>query len=148
MKLLFTGFSLAAALVSTGVAHSHCQLPCGIYDDHARVHSMLEDADTIQKTVILIKENSGKNDAQSNNQLVRSIANKESHAQSIIETISDYFLTQRVKPSQSDYTERLKKHHAVIVASMKAKQNSDLQHVDDLKLAIVELEQYYPWQSD
>ncbi|MAF41894.1 MAG: superoxide dismutase [Cyanobium sp. ARS6] len=148
MKLLFTGFSLAAALVSTGVAHSHCQLPCGIYDDHARVHSMLEDADTIQKTVILIKENSGKNDAQSNNQLVRSIANKESHAQSIIETISDYFLTQRVKPSQSDYTERLKKHHAVIVASMKAKQNSDLQHVDDLKLAIVELEQYYPRQSD
>ena len=147
MKLLFTGFSLAAALVSTGVAHSHCQLPCGIYDDHARVHSMLEDADTIQKTVILIKENSGKNDAQSNNQLVRSIANKESHAQSIIETISDYFLTQRVKPSQSDYTERLKKHHAVIVASMKAKQNSDLQHVDDLKLAIVELEQYYPRQS-
>ena len=109
---------------------------------------MLEDADTIQKTVILIKENSGKNDAQSNNQLVRSIANKESHAQSIIETISDYFLTQRVKPSQSDYTERLKKHHAVIVASMKAKQNSDLQHVDDLKLAIVELEQYYPRQSD
>ena len=148
MKLLFTGFSLAAALVSTSVAHSHCQLPCGIYDDHARVHSMLEDADTIQKTVILIKENSGKNDAQSNNQLVRSIANKESHAQSIIETISDYFLTQRVKPSQSDYTERLKKHHAVIVASMKAKQNSDLQHVDDLKLAIVELEQYYPRQSD
>lgn len=148
MKLLFTGFSLAAALVSTGVAHSHCQLPCGIYDDHARVHSMLEDADTIQKTVILIKENSGKNDAQSNNQLVRSIANKESHAQSIIETISDYFLTQRVKPSQSDYTERLKKHHAVIVASMKAKQNSDLEHVDDLKLAIVELEQYYPRQSD
>ena len=148
MKLLLTGFSLAAALVSTGVAHSHCQLPCGIYDDHARVHSMLEDVDTIQKTVILIKDNSGKNDAQSNNQLVRSIANKESHAQAIIETISDYFLTQRVKPSQSDYTERLKKHHAVIIASMKAKQNSDLQHVEDLKLAIAELEQYYPKQSD
>ena len=148
MKLLFTGFSLAAALISTGVAHSHCQLPCGIYDDHARVHSMLEDADTIQKTVILINDNTGKNDAQSSNQLVRSISNKESHAQSIIETISDYFLTQRVKPSQNDYTERLKKHHAVIVASMKAKQNSDLQHVDDLKATIIELEQYYPKQSN
>ena len=109
---------------------------------------MLEDADTIQKTVILIKDNSGKNDPQSNNQLVRSIANKESHAQSIIETISDYFLTQRVKPSQDDYAERLKKHHAVIVASMKAKQNSDLQHVDDLKATIVELEEYYPKQSN
>ena len=148
MKLLFTGFSLAAALISTGVAHSHCQLPCGIYDDHARVHSMLEDADTIQKTVILINDNTGKNDAQSSNQLVRSISNKESHAQSIIETISDYFLTQRVKPSQNDYTERLKKHHAVIVASMKAKQNSDLQYVDDLKATIIELEQYYPKQSN
>ena len=148
MKLLLTGFTLTTALLSTGVAHSHCQLPCGIYDDHARVHSMLEDADTIQKTVILIKDNSGKNDAQSNNQLVRSIANKESHAQSIIETISDYFLTQRVKPSQDDYTERLKKHHAVIIASMKAKQNSDLQHVDDLKATIVELEEYYPKQSN
>ena len=148
MKLLLTGFTLTTALLSTGVAHSHCQLPCGIYDDHARVHSMLEDADTIQKTVILIKDNSGKNDPQSNNQLVRSIANKESHAQSIIETISDYFLTQRVKPSQDDYAERLKKHHAVIVASMKAKQNSDLQHVDDLKATIVELEEYYPKQSN
>ena len=148
MKLLLTGFTLTTALLSTGVAHSHCQLPCGIYDDHARVHSMLEDADTIQKTVILIKDNSGKNDAQSNNQLVRSIANKESHAQSIIETISDYFLTQRVKPSQDDYAERLKKHHAVIVASMKAKQNSGLQHVDDLKATIVELEEYYPKQSN
>ncbi len=148
MKLLLTGFTLTTALLSTGVAHSHCQLPCGIYDDHARVHSMLEDADTIQKTVILIKDNSGKNDPQSNNQLVRSIANKESHAQSIIETISDYFLTQRVKPSQDDYTERLKKHHAVIIASMKAKQNSDLQHVDDLKATIVELEEYYPKQSN
>ncbi|ABI46478.1 superoxide dismutase [Ni] [Synechococcus sp. CC9311] len=148
MKLLLTGFTLTTALLSTGVAHSHCQLPCGIYDDHARIHSMLEDADTIQKTVILIKDNSGKNDPQSNNQLVRSIANKESHAQSIIETISDYFLTQRVKPSQDDYTERLKKHHAVIIASMKAKQNSDLQHVDDLKATIVELEEYYPKQSN
>ncbi len=148
MKLLLTGFTLTTALLSTGVAHSHCQLPCGIYDDHARVHSMLEDADTIQKTVILIKDNSGKNDPQSNNQLVRSIANKESHAQSIIETISDYFLTQRVKPSQDDYAERLKKHHAVIIASMKAKQNSDLQHVDDLKATIVELEEYYPKQSN
>jgi nickel superoxide dismutase len=80
MKLLISGFTLATALLSTGVAHGHCQLPCGIYDDNARVESMLEDADTIQKTVILIKDNSGKNDAQSSNQLSRSIANKESHA--------------------------------------------------------------------
>ncbi len=144
MKILITTFTLTTALLSTGIARSHCQLPCGIYDDNARVQSMLEDADTIQKTVILIQDNSGKNDAQSNNQLARSIANKESHAQSIIDTISDYFLTQRVKPSQDDYAERLKKHHAVIVASMKAKQNSDSQHANELKETIIELREYYP----
>ena len=30
--------------------------------------------------------------------------------------MSDYYLTQRVKASQEDYTERLVKHHTVIVA--------------------------------
>lgn len=144
MKLLISGFTLASALLTATVARSHCQLPCGIYDDNARVQSMLEDAETIQKTVILINENSGKSDAQSSNQLARSIANKESHAQSIIDTISDYFLTQRVKASQDDYTERLKKHHAVITTSMKAKQNSDPQHVTELKENIIKLVEYYP----
>ena len=51
--------------------------------------------------------------------------NKEQHAQNIIDSISDYFLTQRVKASQEDYAERLQKHHAVIVAAMRAKQNAD-----------------------
>lgn len=35
--------------------------------------------------------------------------NKESHAQNIIVTISEYFLTQRVKSSQEDYKEQLVK---------------------------------------
>ena len=30
-------------------AHSHCQIPCGIYDDHARYKSMLEDASIVRK---------------------------------------------------------------------------------------------------
>ena len=66
----------------------------------------------------LIAELAGKTDAQSQNQLVRWVVKKENHAQKIISTISDYFLTQRVKASQKDYVERLKKHHAVIVAAM------------------------------
>ena len=52
--------------------------------------------------------------------------NKVTHAQNIIAPISDYFLTQRVKSSQEDYTDRLVKHHTVIVAAMKAKQNADM----------------------
>jgi nickel superoxide dismutase len=70
--------------------------------------------------------------------------NKEDHAQKIIATISDYFLTQRVKPSQKDYTDRLIKHHAVILAAMKAKQNSDVKYAQVLKEKIEALLPFYP----
>ena len=62
----------------------------------------------------------------------------------IIVTISDYFLTQRVKLSQKDYAERLAKHHSVIVAAMKAKQNSDAKYAKSLKESIQALLPYYP----
>ena len=123
---------------------AHCQIPCGIYDDHARVQAMLEDAATVEKSVKLIAEVSGKSDPQSQNQLVRWVMNKELHAQKVIATISDYFLTQRVKPDQEDYADRLIKHHAVIIAAMKAKQNADMDHAQALKESIEALSPYYP----
>ena len=138
--LVTLGFVFAVTIA----AYAHCQIPCGIYDDHARVKLMLEDTATILKATRLIAELSGKTDAQSQNQLVRWIMIKEKHAQSVISTISDYFLTQRVKTSQKDYVERLKKHHAVIVAAMKAKQNADEKYALDLQKTIEELAEYYP----
>jgi len=125
-------------------AWAHCQVPCGIYDDHARVQAMLEDAATVEKSVKLISELSGKLDPQSQNQLIRWVMNKEKHAQNIIATVCDYFLTQRVKPSQKDYTERLTRHHAVIVSAMKAKQHADISYALDLKVKIEALLLYYP----
>lgn len=125
-------------------AHAHCQIPCGIYDDFARVQAMIEDATTVEKSCKLIGELAGKSDAQSKNQLVRWVANKEKHAQNVISTISDYFLTQRVKPDQKDYDERLKKHHVVILSAMKAKQNADMKYAIALKESIEALALYYP----
>ena len=124
--------------------HAHCQIPCGIYDDYSRVQSMLEDADTIIKSTKSIEELSGHSDAQSLNQISRWVMNKETHSQNIISTISDYFMTQRVKPTQEDYTERLVKHHKVILAAMKAKQNADKEHATALKQSIEALAAYYP----
>ena len=124
--------------------YAHCQIPCGIYDDHARVKAMLEDVATIEKSAKLIKELTAKSDAQSKNQLTRWVMNKEKHAQNIISTISDYFLTQRVKPNQKDYAERLIKHHAVIIAAMKTKQNIDLKYVKNLKKCVKALLSCYP----
>lgn len=123
---------------------AHCQVPCGIYDDHARVKSMLEDAATVEKAMLKLSELSGKQDVQSTQQVVRWVMNKEQHAQQIIETVSDYFLTQRVKTKQKDYAERLAKHHAVILAAMQAKQKSDVAVSQALIKSITALNAYYP----
>ena len=147
MKLI-NNLGIAAILGSITLiptlANAHCQVPCGIYDDHLRVEDMQEDVITLEKAVQQIDKLAGKSDAQSINQIIRWVNNKESHAQEIIETISNYFLTQRVKTSQKDYGERLAKHHAVIIAAMKVKQNTEAKHVKELKTAVNALETYYP----
>jgi len=147
--LLLIAFTLAGSnLLLPQLGHAHCQIPCGIYDDNARVQAMLEDAATVEKSATLIAELAGKSDAQSQNQMVRWVMNKEKHAQNIIAAISDYFLTQRVKPDQKDYTVRLTKHHAVIIAAMKAKQNADIKYAKTLKESIEALASYYPAHKD
>ncbi|MBC8193953.1 MAG: superoxide dismutase, Ni [Candidatus Marinimicrobia bacterium] len=142
--LLALTIMLSAGFILPQPVQAHCQIPCGIYDDYARLLSMLEDAATVEKSVNEMIELAGKTDVQSQNQMVRWVMNKEDHAQKIIETISNYFLTQRVKPSQKDYDERLKHHHAVILAAMKAKQNADMESAKALKKSISVLEAYYP----
>lgn len=139
---LFILFTISILL--SQVVQAHCQIPCGIYDDHSRVQGMLEDAATVKKATTKLAELAGKDDPQSLNQAVRWISNKESHAQNIIATISDYFLTQRIKPSQDDYSERLARHHAVVIAAMKAKQSADSAYADALVKSIEALAVYYP----
>ena len=70
--------------------------------------------------------------------------NNEKHAQNIISTISDYFLTRRVKPDQKDYADRLIKHHAVIIDAMQTKQNADVAYPKSLNESIEALLTYYP----
>ncbi len=150
MNKIYRGVVLGLSiLISANVfmpqaLQAHCQVPCGIYDDYARLLSMVEDAQTIEKAVQSMINLSEKKDLQSQNQMVRWVVNKEDHAQKIISTISDYYLTQRVKPDQKDYTQRLKHHHAVILAAMKAKQQSNLKTVKALNKSIKALEAYYP----
>ena len=142
---LFTALAIFGLVFTlSNTSYAHCQIPCGIYDDHARIKQMLEDSENIIKATKSIADLSGKVDAQSQNQMIRWVTNKEKHAQNVISTISDYFFTQRVKSSQKDYVERLKKHHAVIVAAMKAKQNADEKHAVSLRKSIEALAQYYP----
>lgn len=130
-------------------ADAHCQVPCGIYDDAARIKFLKEDATTIAKAITNIVELSGKNDAQSFNQATRWVATKEDHASHIITVVSEYFLTQKVKPvaEGSDgydaYLKSLADHHAVMVAAMKTKQHADPATVTALEKAIDALAKHY-----
>lgn len=144
LRVALLALSCVGLLGGVSSVWAHCQVPCGIYDDSARVKAMLEDVTTIEKAISELQSIAKKRDAQSVNQQVRWVMNKEQHAQRIIETISDYFLTQRVKPEQKDYTARLVNHHKVVVAAMKAKQSADMAPVKALREAVLVLAPYYP----
>ena len=146
-SLVLAAFPLVGLLIlsSAGrnVAEAHCEVPCGIYADQARFERMLEDTATIRKAMDQIGALAGKTDAASQNQLVRWINTKEEHATNTQHIIAQYFMTQRIKPSQADYVERLKTSHAVMTAAMKCKQTVDTANADALKAAIVAFHKVY-----
>jgi len=121
----------ALLLVAAPAAHAHCQIPCGIYDDDNVIQAMHTDYVTIDKAAKQIEE-LRKNPGDNAHQLTRWINNKESHAQSIQETVLNYFLAQRLKSDDTEYVEKLKLCHAVITTAMACKQSTDPANVDKL----------------
>lgn len=142
--------AMAGAIVFTdSSADAHCQVPCGIYDDAARIARLKEDAATIAKAIDHMGKLAGSHHAQGMNQLIRWTNTKEDHASHIISVVSEYFLTQKVKPKASGdgdydkYLASLADHHAVMVAAMKCKQNADAKYVDELLHAIDGMAKHY-----
>ena len=131
MKIFYNVFTLVLFLILSGGLYGHCQVPCGIYDDAVRVVQIEEDIATIRKAMSMIKGLSGKSDAQSINQMIRWVNTKESHAGKIQETVSSYFLAQRIKPKKKgeagrqNYVNQTLLLQQLIVAAMKCKQNVD-----------------------
>merc|ERR1712113_288029 len=118
----------------------------GIFHDDGRIAAMLEDAMTIRKAVAQSQELFKSKDLQSLHQTVRWITTKEEHAAKIMTTVAEYFLAQKVKKEQlshQEYLEVLALHHAVMVAAMKTKQNTDMSFVDALDKAIDALKHVY-----
>ena len=129
--------------------YAHCEIPCGIYDDPARLDTLAEHITTIEKSM---KQTQALSEAaQKNyNQLVRWIANKEHHADAFTEIVTQYFLTQRIKPtSKSDsaayekYIHQLTLLHQMMVTSMKCKQTTDLENVAKLRALLAEFRAAY-----
>ena len=123
-------------------AFSHCEIPCGIYDDEMRIEMINEHIGTVEKSMNQIMEIE-KGDHQNSNQLVRWIMNKEDHANEIQEIVSQYFMTQRIKPDAKDYDKKLGLLHEMLIYAMKCKQTTDLSHTEKMKDLVKEFQGLY-----
>lgn len=140
--ILFLSLVLVTTLFYASSALAHCEIPCGIYDDELRVKQIAEDATTIEKSMKEIVALS-KESPVNYNQLVRWISNKEEHADKVQHIVSQYFMTQRIKPDQEKYVDKLTVLHKMLLAAMKCKQTTDLSNVTQLRALLKEFEMLY-----
>ncbi|MDG2095103.1 MAG: superoxide dismutase [Ni] [Phycisphaerales bacterium] len=149
--LFIAGMVLVSTIPS---AQAHCQMPCGIYDDPARIAELKEDAQTIRKAVTSMQAMVQDDDTDpllGFNQGARWVVTKDQHAQNIQDVVSYYFLTQRVKavpadlsmPGHEHYVQQLMGFHRILVAAMKCKQTVDIANVDELDKAIEAVSAWY-----
>lgn len=137
-KIMLPVFVISLVVIAS-MAHSHCQIPCGIYDDSARFQQISEHITTIEKSMKQVNELS-QQEKPNMNQVVRWVVNKEEHADLLSEIVTYYFMAQRIKPADKtevgayrEYVEKLTLLHEMLVYSMKAKQTTDLSNVEKLK---------------
>jgi len=147
---LFASTILTAALTLAAFqSKAHCEIPCGIYGDSLRIALIYEDITTIEKSMNMIIELSAQ-EKPDYNQLVRWVDNKEEHAKKIQEIVSQYFLHQRIKPTEVDdeiaykkYLKQLEALHHILVFAMKSKQSTNLEIIDKLRETVHSFEHLY-----
>ncbi|MCA8960290.1 MAG: superoxide dismutase [Planctomycetes bacterium] len=142
LALATTALVVGVGLVAQRVAYSHCEIPCGIYGDKTRIVLLEEHIATVEKSMSQIQALTGKTDALSVNQLVRWVENKDEHADKIQHIVTQYFMTQRVKPKEADspeyakYLTQLTSLHEMLIGAMKCKQNVDPSHATALRASL------------
>ncbi|MFC1614693.1 superoxide dismutase [Ni] [Gemmatimonadota bacterium] len=149
MKILFITACLSLVLIRVPSLYPHCEIPCGIYDDHLRSHLIEEHITTIEKGMKQVVELSAAGE-KNYNQIVRWTMNKDDHATQLQQVVTQYFMHQRIKPAASsdakgykEYLHKLELLHRMLVAAMKAKQSTDLAHVETLRNLLKEFNGAY-----
>lgn len=128
---------------------SHCQVPCGIYDDEMRIKMISEHITTIEKAMKQVAALS-KESKPNYNQIVRWINNKEKHAEQMSSILTYYFMAQRIKPVDKSETEKhfayqkkIELLHKLLFYTMKVKQTTDLSYIDKLRSFIDKFKKTY-----
>jgi len=140
---------LLLLILSARSVFAHCEIPCGIYDDSMRIDMLAEHITTIEKSMMMIVELSQQKEVN-HNQLVRWVTNKENHAQYLQDIVCQYFMTQRIKPTEEEdgdhyitYVKQLTLLHQMLFYAMKAKQTTDLTNVKQLRSLLEEFRTIY-----
>jgi nickel superoxide dismutase len=140
---------IITGVIFASLAYSHCQIPCGIYDDPARFDEIAEHITTIEKSMNQIMELSAE-PSKNANQLVRWVMNKEEHADEISHIVTFYFMAQRIKlPVEGDtgaykeYVRKLTLLHEMLIYSMKAKQTTNLENIKKLRSLLEQFRTIY-----
>ena len=138
-KIILATIFVSLSVFLTSQIFSHCQIPCGIYDDKMRFSMIEEHIKTIEKSmneIVRLSEEGDKNF----NQIARWIMNKENHADELSNIVTYYFMTQRLKlvdkkdsKAYKEYVNKLTLLHEMLIYSMKAKQTTDLANVEKLR---------------
>ena len=105
-------------------AAGHCEIPCGIYGDKERINLISEHITTIEKSMTQIKKLQDTKPLDYN-QITRWVMNKEKHATEIQVIVSQYFMTQRIKPDSENYLNKLELLHKMLLKAMHCKQTVD-----------------------
>ncbi|MDD5064660.1 MAG: superoxide dismutase [Ni] [Phycisphaerae bacterium] len=145
--------SILLLAVAAPFVYSHCQIPCGIYDDSARLAAIAENITTIEKAMKSIEELSAQQKPNMN-QIVRWVNVKDEHAGDIAHIASYYFMAQRIKPAEKSdaagyekYIKQLTLLHEMIIYSMKSKQTTDLANVKKLRSLLADFRSIYLGKS-
>jgi nickel superoxide dismutase len=140
---------LLGLTLTTRFLFSHCQVPCGIYDDQMRIKMIAEHITTMEKAMNQVIELS-KESKPNYNQIVRWVVNKEKHGEELSDIVTYYFMTQRLKPVPKDdakhltlYQEKLRLLHQLLFYTMKAKQSTDLTVIEKLRELLKQFEKAY-----
>ena len=146
-SMIFLTAAIMAVMPRPG--STHCEIPCGIYDDAMRYDMLEEHITTIEKSINMITELSAEGD-KNYNQLVRWVVNKEDHCTQFMDIVWQYFLNQRIKPAApdtraayDDYIAQLTTMHEMLIYAMKCKQTTDLAHVEKLKELVARSRELY-----
>lgn len=78
-------------------AYAHCDIPCGIYETDTMMHS----AETCRRMIQKINELGNLDNLEKHNTMIRSVMNKERHAQKVKDELyilwSDYFKPEHLE---------------------------------------------------